>query len=292
VVTARVESKHERITVVREPRGTWDRHYDAVVGFGLADGGQWQATVSLPRERYDALKVGDTLGVRYLPAMPFLARTTDRSTAGIAGEMAGNLFAYPLLRWLLAGIAAIWLAARMGTIPVVAVGALWAAAAFPMLFGPAPPVVTRGAQATARVAGITTVSKSPSSTASNRRRRIWGDSHRRLAVPYQVVELAVPGPGGRDTVLAVDVVDSGSVAGLSYGATVPVRLDPAAPREAKLAAGTRRYAERNRYHMVIPVVGFAVLGTLAGLTYRWNRRRRDKPDVGPGVVTPPSSMRA
>jgi hypothetical protein len=51
-----------------------------------------------------------------------------------------------------------------------------------------------------------------------------------------------------------------------------VRLDPSAPREAQLAAGTRRFAEANRYHFRIPVIGLAVLGTLAGISYRWRRK--------------------
>jgi hypothetical protein len=29
----------------------------------------------------------------------------------------------------------------------------------------------------------------------------------------------------------------------------------------------------NRYHFRIPVVGFALLGTLAALTYNWRRRK-------------------
>jgi hypothetical protein len=84
----------------------------------------------------------------------------------------------------------------------------------------------------------------------------------------------VPVRGGRDTVLAVDAVDSGSVAGLAHGAIVPVRLDPAAPREARMAGGTRRFVEANRYHFLIPVIGFGILGTLAALTFRWRRQKR------------------
>ena len=89
-----------------------------------------------------------------------------------------------------------------------------------------------------------------------------------------MVELLVPVRGGRDTVLAVDAVDSGTVAGLAHGVVLPVRLDPAAPRDAQLAGGTRRFVEANRYHFLIPVVGCGILGTLAGLTYRWRRRKR------------------
>lgn len=72
------------------------------------------------------------------------------------------------------------------------------------------------------------------------------DAFRRLEVPYQVVQLAVPVQGGGDTVLAVDAVDSGSVAGLAFGALLPVRLEPAAPREALIDGGTQRFVEANR----------------------------------------------
>ena len=62
-----------------------------------------------------------------------------------------------------------------------------------------------------------------------------------------MVELGIPVGVGRDTVIAVDAVDSGSMAGLAYGARLPVRLEPALPREAQLVGGTRRFAEANRY---------------------------------------------
>jgi hypothetical protein len=75
-------------------------------------------------------------------------------------------------------------------------------------------------------------------------------------------------------VLAVDAVDSGSVAALAHGVVLPVRLDPARPREAQLAGGTRRFVVANRYHFLLPVIGSGILGTLAALTYRWRRRKR------------------
>jgi hypothetical protein len=87
-------------------------------------------------------------------------------------------------------------------------------------------------------------------------------------------------------VLAVDAVDSGSVAGLEHGVALPVRLDPSSPRDAQLAGGTRRFVEANRYHFLIPVIGCGLLGTLAGLTYRWRRRKRQMRDA----VTPRERM--
>jgi hypothetical protein len=51
-----------------------------------------------------------------------------------------------------------------------------------------------------------------------------------------------------------------------------VRLDPAAPREAQLAGGTRHFARANRFHFLIPVLGCVILGAIAALAYGWRRR--------------------
>src|SRR5918992_2236111 len=80
-VTARVAAKQERIVVGHEPSGEWDRYYEVAAAFELPGGGSSQATVGVPQERYDALRAGDPIELRYLPQFPLLARTSDRSTA-------------------------------------------------------------------------------------------------------------------------------------------------------------------------------------------------------------------
>jgi hypothetical protein len=271
-VTGRVTDKQERIVVGHEPSGQWRRYYEVATAFELPDGGRSQATVRVPIERYDGLRVGDPIEVRYLPQFPLLARTSDRSTASVASELAWGLAGISILVWLLGGFLVLWVAARLGTIPVLVAGAAWIAAAYPLLFSPPTRERPRPAAATAQVRGITLIDKSPSRVSRTRSRA--SRFNRRLEIPYQVVELSVPIPGGRDTVIAVDAVDSGSVAGLSHGAQLPVRLDPAAPREAQLAGGSRQFVEANRYHFRIPVLGCGLLGMLAALAYRWRRKRR------------------
>jgi hypothetical protein len=281
-VMGHVAAKQERIVVGHEPSGDWDRYYEVGAEFKLPDGTRSQATVRVSPKRYDAFHTGDTVAVRYLPQFPLLARTSDRSTASVARELAWGLAGIPILVWLVGGLLALWITARMGMVPVLAVGGGWIAAAYPLLFSPPSREGSRRAEATAEVRGVTLVDKSPARVSRSRSRA--GRFNRRLEVPYEVVELRIPVQDGRDTVLAVDAVDSGSVQGLAFGARLPVRLDPAAPREAQLAGATRRFAEANRYHFLIPVVGFAILGTLAGLAYRWRRKRhglpREPDDVG------------
>ena len=271
-VTGHVAAKQERIVVGHEPSGEWRRLYEVVAAFELPGGEGSHATVRVAPDRYDTLRAGDPIELRYLPQFPLLARTTDRSTASVVRELAWGLAGIPILVWLAGGLLVLWIAARMGTIPVLAASAAWLAAGYSLLLTPPSREGPRPAQAMAQVRGVTLVDKSPARVYRTRYRT--GGFNRRLEVPYQVVELLVPVRGGRDTVLAVDAVDSGSVAGLAHGVGLPVRLDPAAPREAQLAGGTRRFVEANRYHFLIPVIGCGILGTLAGLTYRWRRRKR------------------
>ena len=272
LITAEVAGKQERIVVGYEPSGEWDRYYEVTAAFERPEGGRWQANVRVPGARYDAIRAGDSIEIRYLPQFPFLARTSDRSTVTTLAELGSALVAIPILTWLVVGIAGLWIAARIGTLPVVAVSAAWAVAAWTMLFPLPSRDGPRPIEALAEVRGITLVDRSPEHV--TQRRAHTGRFDNRLDVPYQVVQLALMAEGIGDTVLAVDAVDSGSVKGLVHGARLPVRLDPAAPREAQLAGGTRHFARANRFHFLIPVLGCVILGALAALTYGWRRSRR------------------
>ncbi|HEU5049006.1 MAG TPA: hypothetical protein VFU00_01715 [Gemmatimonadales bacterium] len=272
LITAEVAGKRERIVVGYEPMGEWDRYYEVLAGFERPDGGLWKAAVRVPAERYDALRAGDSIEIRYLPKFPALARTSDRSTVTALAEFGSRLAAIPILAWLAIGIPALWIAARIGAVPVVGVSAAWAVAAWAMLFTLPARGGPRPVEALAEVRAITLVDRSPEHVTQTRAHT--GRFDNRLAIPYQVVQLALASGGAGDTVLAVDAVDSGSVKGLAHGARLPVQLDPTAPRQAQLAGGTRRFAEANRFHFLIPVLGCVILGALAALAYRWRRSRR------------------
>lgn len=271
VITAEVAGKRERIVVGYEPMGEWDRYYEVSAAFGQPDGGRWQASVRVAESRYDSLRAGDSIEIRYLPHFPALARTSDRSTVTALAEFGSRLAAIPILTWLAIGIPALWIAARIGTLPVVAVSAAWGVAAWTMLFALPSRERARPMETAAEVRAITLVDRSPEHVTQTR--TYSGRFDNRLDVPYQVVQLALAAAGG-DTVLAVDAVDSGSVKGLAHGARLPVRLDPAAPREAQLAGGTRHFTRANRFHFLIPVFGCVILGALAALAYRWRRAHR------------------
>jgi hypothetical protein len=101
-------------------------------------------------------------------------------------------------------------------------------------------------------------------------------------MPYEVVQLRFAPEGRTDSVVAVDAVDSATVAGLQIGAIVPIGYDPAAPREARMTLGSRTFRERTRYHMLGPMVGIGLLGMLAawGWRHRRVRRTRTAPPAG------------
>jgi hypothetical protein len=280
---AQVAAKHERIIVDHDPQGGWSRRYELDVRFPAVQALGAGATVALSQDRFDAMRVGDTLTVHYIPQFPILARPAGRTTASVAAELVWRLAGIPILVWIVGGGVVLWLAARISTPVILVCTVAWVAAAWPLLFhSPAPrpgPVETR-----AQVRGITLVTKSPSRRYSTNRRHGF-EFDRRLAVPYQVVELRMAGPAGADSVLAVDAVDSGSVAGLALGAILPARLDPGDPREARLSGGTRHFIERNRYHFLIPVVGVGLLGGLAAYGFRRRRTRRAAQTTGANATS-------
>ena len=270
LITAEVAGKRERIVVGYEPMGEWDRYHEVLTGFERPGGGRWDAIVRVPGTRYDTLRAGESIDIRYLPQFPFLARTSDRSTVTALTEFGSALVTIPILAWVVCGVVALWVAARIGTVPVLGVSAAWAVAAWTTLFTVPARDGPRTAEAMAEVRAITLVDRSPEHVVQ--RRAHTGRFDTRLAMPYEVVQLALWADDIGDTVIAVDAVDSGSVKGLAHGARLPVRLDPAAPREAQLAGGTRQFARANRFHFLIPVLGCVILGAIAALAYGWRRR--------------------
>jgi hypothetical protein len=298
LASATVKSKSEEITVQRVPQGGWFRWHRLGVEFDTRDGARGMATVNVPQPRFDALHPGDTIQVRYFPAFPLLARASDRSTGLALRDAAVHFgtdpFLVRMILWLVVGAAALWIASRLGTPAVVVVGLAWIALAFPLQFPSPPPLRTVSVEGSAKVTAVTLITKAPARSGSRRRGRTGrslGESSRRLAMPYEVVQLRFAPPGRPDSIVAVDAVDSASVAGLAVGAILPIRYDPAAPREARLAEGARTFRERNRYHFAVPVLGLGLLATL----FAWGasrRRSRRAAAATSGADVPPEADRA
>jgi hypothetical protein len=279
-VVARVTGKTEEVTITHAPQGEWYRHYRVGADFD-AGGASMFATVTVDRERYDALKPGDSLEICYLPFLPLIARTPDRSTVTVASEAARGLLGSRLLWWVGCGVLAMFIAARIGIVPIVAAGLLWMVAGYGLLLRAPPVPQPTGLESTARVRAVTLVTKSPARrTKRHRGRAFRSESATRLEMPYQVVQLQVPTGDRPDSLLAVDAVDSGSVAGLEPGVVLRVRYPAAEPRAALLTTGTRTFMVRNRYHYLPAAIALPLIGMLGAWGYRLRRNRKGR--SGPG----------
>ena len=197
-VVAKITSKTEEITVTHDPQGGWYRYYRVGAEFDAA-GTLMSATVTVDRERYDALHLGDSLHIRYLSFLPLFARTPDRSTATVAAEAAHHLLGSRLLWWIVVGVLAMVIVARVGIVPIVVTGLFWMVAGYVLLLQAPRLPEPSGAETTARVRSVTLVTKSPARRSSSRRRSraFRSESTTRLAVPYRSSSSRSPFRGGR-----------------------------------------------------------------------------------------------
>jgi hypothetical protein len=82
------------------------------------------------------------------------------------------------------------------------------------------------------------------------------------AQPIEVVGIEFVPEGRAESVLAVDLIDSGSIAGLKVNAPVDVEYEGASPRTAYLRWATRTFLSRNLRGIVVD--GALYLGVLVG----------------------------
>lgn len=281
VVVATVSGKMERVGLGRTPQGSWTRNYRVGVTFESAPDGSATATVEVPEERFDRLEPGDTISIRYLAAIPLVARPADASTLTLLRSLLHRVVkegvVVRVLLWSAAGIVLLWIASHVATAAIGLAGLLWIAAAVPLLFPARAPVTLPPAATEARIEAISLVDRVPQRSITGRRYRTRTGFDRRLEIPYQVVQFRVAGPARAHSMLAVDAVDSGSVRGLVVGAALPARYDPTAPRHARLVGASREFAHRNRFHLLTPVAGICLLAMLGAWGLRTRRLRRAGP---------------
>ena len=83
--------------------------------------------------------------------------------------------------------------------------------------------------------------------------------------PIDVVGVEFIPEGRTEPVVAVDLIDRGSVPGLKEGSTAPIRYESESPRTAYLDGATRTFPSRNipRSHCARRTVVGVLLGVLA-----------------------------
>lgn len=107
-----------------------------------------------------------------------------------------------------------------------------------------------------------------------------------LAHPYAVVQLALTPIGRRDTVVAVDVVDRTTAAGLAVGAAFLVNYPESDPRAAALIGARREFRDGNVTRNVALTLGLLLLLVVPVVLLEFARGTRRMP---PSVQAPTPS---
>jgi len=242
-------------------------------------------------QQYDSLHTGQSVEVRYLPhkdvpavpgakilwelhALPTVRLAHFRGVSRLdalmtplvvlAVEIAGGIIVL-LILWRITRWRPFAWAAGIAVVPLVAF-ILWQGFPRPT---PAPSGEVR--QASGRVTNIGRIDQLFS---GSRSRGVPADQ------PVDVVSVEFVPEGKAEAVLAVDLIDRGSVPGLKEKATVPVRYQLSSPRTAHIEGATRRFPERNfSGTVVLGVLYLGVAMALLGAVYLLGRifGRRTRP---------------
>jgi hypothetical protein len=253
-ISGRVYSKAE---TVRVHNSSWSRSPEVTVEYWPPDtGGVSFFGVTLDPERYDTLHVGQKAALRYLlrkdvpdlplsrilremHALPMVRLADQRAFANLSAPFQGA--GKRVWQWA-AGVVLLLVIWRVAGWPKFgwAVGVCCALALAAVLIQefprPTPRPVSGVRNATGHIQSIETIG------------RLFEGSRSRGLDTLQPVEVAaiefVP-EGRADAVVAVDLIDAGSIAGLKKGATVAIEYEAASPRTAYLQGATRNFARRN-----------------------------------------------
>lgn len=260
-VTGLVVAKNEYVTV---DYSSWQHHFVADLQYQPPDeAGVAFFKAQVPEDQYDALRRGDVLPLRYLlrrdvPDLPglrtmrnmhllFFARlANERTWTGLA-NMAGRAgvtayvaiaVALGLLMWRILHLRGFAWAALAGLLCVMLVFYI---GRFPRPTR-APQRNVRSATGTVKTLERWTILFRSKSDRS---------SHKWVAdQPIAVAAVEFIPEGRTDAVVAVDLLDDGSLPGLAERAPVNIVYERAAPRVAQIQGARREFAERNAWGLV------------------------------------------
>jgi hypothetical protein len=227
-------------------------------------------------ERYDRARIGEAVQVRYMPRPDIRAlgeiaapRLGDQGPLGqLAARVGGAPITFAFLGVLLLLLAA-WGATRLGLL-LVPIWALLLGFAMYAVSDPPQPAPA-GPQLTTQA--TVTLVREVDRLSSNRGRRRSRGSNEALQ-PYTIVALEFVPRGAAASVVAVDLVDAGSVQGLELGAELPISYSALDPRWAQIEGAQRTYFWKNLYGYAI-IAGLILLLALGfWITRRRKRMRR------------------
>jgi hypothetical protein len=266
VVSGTLVAKREAIDVLS---GTWMRRAFVDVRYRPRGEDEPEVTgIAVDLGTYDRLHVGDAVQVRYAPNRTLrqigsltVARLASQLPLGSFFARLGN-YAVGLMLGIGVWLALLWAWSkwRRGWLAAAIFG-LMAGGALYLGSGWQPPAP-----------GGPLLPGSAEIRATHQVTRIWESrrsSGEQAVQPYTIVELAFVPQGAADPVVAVDLVDAGSVPALEKGASVPISYSARDPRRAHIDGATRTYSWKN-------LRSFGLIALIVGvlLVFGWRSARR------------------
>jgi hypothetical protein len=261
-IQGKVFDKREHVEV---DDSTWKRICEVTVTYKAPDEvGMPYRVGRVTPEQFDTMHKGGSARLRYLrredlPNVP-LAQTLRKigilPTTHVVGEVGADPGAVRGLMWAVCGVVllVVW---RWLQWP----GFAWAVAAGVLIFvalmlNAEFPRPTREPRITVRQAAGRVTSIAHITELFETRRSHGMDA----AQPIEVVGVEFVPVGKSDPVLAVDLLDQGSIPGMAVGAPMTVEYEDATPRVAQVQGGTRQFAEKNLNGAIAAgAIGAAVL---------------------------------
>jgi hypothetical protein len=281
VVAAKSETVHVR-------HAKWERNEEVTFRYRSPDYDGDQFYKSAPGlTRYDALHPGDKVQLHYLRladvpdvpgarvlhglhALPFVRLADERTFSAVERGLAGPTGS---IIGLIAGAIAGLFILRRTKAPIFnwAFGVSAAAGIALLLFydfpRPTPAPVVAVQETLGKVKSLDRITRILDGTHS---------SGLDVDQPVQVVGVEFVPAGRSEPVLAIDLIDEGSIAGLHEESTVRVEYEIASPRTAHVQGAKRDFATRNIIGIIL--TGILCLATLAVLCFgaQWLGRAFDR----------------
>ena len=277
-ITGHLYHKSETIKTVYS---SWERAYDATIEYPVPEtGGVSFFTIHPDAQQYDGLHPQQAVEVRYLlrrdvpelplakflweiHALPTVRAMNLQETSKLKALLTpANVLVFKVLGGV-AGLLVLWRLTRWGPlawaagIGVVAFLGLLYLQGFPRPT-PAPSVAVR--RASALVKSIGHIDK------------LFSGTHQRGTIadlPMDVVGMEFVPEGRTEPVVAVDLIDRGSVAGLKEQSTVAIQYEGNSPRTAYIEGATRTFPQRNFSGLILQ--GVLCIAVLIGMfaVARW-----------------------
>jgi hypothetical protein len=276
-IPGRITHKSETVAV---RYSDWERSRDATIEYEIPEtGGVSYFDIHPDVPQYDSLHTGQAVEVRYLrrrdvPQLPMTGFLRElhalpmvRAVNLREGSRVDNLFhgwgalAFKIMGGL-AVLLVLWRITRSSVLGWATVIGVAAGVGLLLLQGFPRPTVAPAVEVRHGSGRVTNVGRIEKLFSGARQRGVIADQ------PVDVVAVEFVPEGKTEAVVAVDLIDSGSVRGLKEESPVTLAYEAGSPRTARIDGATRLFPERNSKGLVVQ--GVLSVALLAGAIALWH----------------------